>query len=110
MQAELGRHGLGRDRVPHIALWCVDTAIPGGANQQLHACRTWRRQDVIDIGFPIADADQAGCGTAVARRLDGVKTVEPFLAFLLADREPLAPGPVPDVVRVPRPDLLGQEP
>ena len=50
-----------------------------------------------------------GRGTAVARGVDGVKTVEPLLTFLLADGELLAPSPFPDVVRVPRPDLLGQE-
>ena len=110
VQEELGRHGLGRDRVPHIPLRRVDTAIPRGANQQIDARRAGSRQDVIHIGFPIADADHVGRGTAVARGVDGVETVEPLLTFLLADGELLAPGPFPHVVRVPGPDLLGQEP
>jgi hypothetical protein len=107
VEEELGRDGLGRDRSPHIPLWRVDTTIPRGPQQEIHACRAWRGQDIIDIGFPIADADQVGGGTAVARRVDGVKTVEPLLTFLLADGELLTPHPFPDVVRVPRPDLLG---
>ena len=109
MQDELGRHGLGRDRVPHIPLRRVDAAIPRGAYQQIDAGGAGSRQDVIHISFPITDADQVGRGTAVARSIDGVKTVEPLLTFLLADGELLAPGPFPDVVRVPRPDLLGQQ-
>jgi len=107
VQEELGRHGLGHDRVPHIALRRVDTAIPRGTNQQIDALRAGSREDVIDIGFPIADADQVGRGTAVTRGVDGVETVEPLLTFLLADGELLAPGTFSDVVRVPRPDLLG---
>jgi hypothetical protein len=106
---EGGRHGLGHHRVPHIALRRVDTAIPRGANQQIDAQRAGSRKDVIDIGFPIADADQVGRGTAVTRGEDGVEAVEPLLTFLLADRELLAPGAFADVVWVPRPDLLGSE-
>jgi hypothetical protein len=85
----------------------VDTAIPRGANQQLDAPRAGSREDVIDIGFPIANADQVGRGTAVTRGGDGVEAVEPLLTFLLADRELLAPGAFADVVWIPRPDLLG---
>jgi len=107
VQEEVGRDGLSRDRGPHIPLWRVDTAIPGGAQQEIHAGRAWRGQDIIDIGFPIADADQVGRGTAVACGVDGVKTVEPLLTFLLANGELLAPCPFPEVIRVPRPDLLG---
>jgi hypothetical protein len=110
VQEDLGRVGLGCDRGPHIPLWRVDTAVPRGAYQEINACRAWRCQDVIDIGFPIADADQASGGTTVAGGVDGVETVEPLLTFLLADRELRAPGSFPHVVRVPRPDLLGQEP
>jgi hypothetical protein len=106
-QEELGRHGLGHNRVPHIALRRINTAIPRGANQQIDAHRAGSRQDVIDIGFPIADADQVGRGTVVTRGVDGVETGEPLLTFLLADGELLAPGTFADVVRVPRPDLLG---
>jgi len=109
VQEELGRHRLGRDRRPHIPLWRVDTAIPGGAHEQINACRAGRCQDVRDIGFPVADAEHMGRGTAVARGGDGVKTVEPRLTFLLAEGALLAPSPFPDVVRVPRPDLWGQE-
>jgi hypothetical protein len=109
VQEELGRNRLGRDRRPPIPLWRLDTALPGGANEQINACRAGRCQDVIDSGFPVADADQVGRGTAVARSGDGVKTVEPRLTFLLAEGELRAPRPFPNVVRVPRPDLLGQE-
>jgi hypothetical protein len=109
VQEELGRNGLRRDRVPHLPLRRVDTAIPGGANQQIDARGAGSRQDVIDIGFPIADADQVGRGTSVARRVDGVKTVEPLLTLFLADGQLLASGAFANIVRVPGPDLLGQE-
>jgi hypothetical protein len=102
-----GDDGLGLDGGPHRALWRADTAVPRGAHQQIDAFRAPRRQHVVDIGFPIANAHQAGVGTAVPSGADGVETVEPLLTFLLADGELLAPGPFADVVRVPRPDLLG---
>ncbi len=109
MQDELGRHGLGRDRVPHLPLRRVDAAIPRGAYQQIDAYGTGSRQDVIHISFPITDADHVGRGTAVARGVNSIETVEPLLTFLLADGELFAPGPFPDVVRVPGPDLLCQK-
>src|SRR6266852_9846431 len=110
MQAELGCHGLGLDRVPYLPLWRLDTAIPRGANQQTHACRAWCRQDVVDIGFPITNADQAGRRTAVVRRADRIETVEPLLTLLLTDRQLLASCAFANIVRVPGPHLLRQEP
>ena len=62
LQAELLHHGLGLHGGPHIALG-RDTAVPRGPNQQLDALRTRGRQQVIDIGFPVAHADKAGLGT-----------------------------------------------
>src|SRR5437899_13046437 len=107
VQEELGRHGLSHDRVPYVALRRVDTAIPRGANQQIDAHRAGSREDVIDIGFPIADADQVRRGTAVTRGVDGVETGEPPLTLLLADGELLAPGAFSDAHGIPRPALWG---
>src|SRR4249920_1962879 len=105
----MGHNGLGRDRGPPLPLRRVDTAIPGGAQQQLHACRAWCRQDVIDLSFSIANADQSGRRTTVVCGVDGVETVEPLLTFLLTDGKLLAPGAFPNIVRVSGPDLLRQE-
>src|SRR5262249_57033743 len=82
VQEDLGRHDLGRDRVPHIPLRRVDAAIPRGAYQQIDARRAGSHKDVIHIGFPTACAYHVGRGTAVARRVDGVETVEPLVTFL----------------------------
>src|SRR5207249_4827091 len=86
----------------------MGSASAGGATSE--TCPARRHQDVIDIGFPIAHADHAGRGTAVACREDGVETVEPLLALLLADGQLLASGAFANIVRVPGPDLLCQEP
>jgi hypothetical protein len=106
MQEELGRHSLGCDRVPPIPLRRVDAAIPRGAYPQIDACRAGSHKDVIHIGFPIADADHVGRGTAVARRVDGVETVEPLVTVLLADGPLLASGSFANIVRVSGPPLL----
>src|SRR5260370_1919507 len=95
MQAELGCHGLGLDRVAYIPLWRLDTAIPRGANQQIHACRAWCRQSVVDIGFPINNPDQARRRTAVARSEDRIPTTEPLLTPLPAIRQFLPPSTPP---------------
>ena len=51
-----------------------------------------------------------GRGTAVARRVDGVETVEPLVTFLLADGHLLASGAFANIVRVSGPHLLRSEP
>jgi hypothetical protein len=109
VQEALDRHGLGHARVPPRALRRVDPAMPGGAHQAIHPWRAWRGQDVRDLGFPIADADQARRRTPVPRGVDGVETVEPRLTCLLAAGERLAPGALPHGVWVPRPALLCQQ-
>src|SRR6516164_637090 len=110
LQAELLHHGLRFHGGPYIALWRAHTAVPRRPNQQLDACRPRGHQQVIDIGFPVANAHKAGLRTRLASAAHGVKTREPFLAFLLADGQPLAPGPLANVVRITRPDLLGHQP
>ena len=95
---------------PHMALGGLHTPVPRCPDQQLDARWTRGRQQVVDISFPVPNADKAGLGTPVPGTTPRRQTAEPFLAFLLADGQLLAPGPLARVGRVTGPDLLGQQP
>jgi len=80
-----GRAGLpraGLEPCPIHTLWRLDTAIPRGANQQIHAAGRCASQDVRRHRLPITNADQAGRRTAVVRSEDRIETVEPLLTLL----------------------------
>src|SRR5262249_28463532 len=85
---------------PHMALGCLHTPVPRRPDQQLDALWTRGRQQIVDIGFPITDADKAGLGTPVLSFTHRRQTGEPFLTFLLADGKWLAPGALAHVGRV----------
>ena len=74
LQEEVLHHRLRLNRGPHIALGRTHTAVPRGPHQQLDARRTLGRQQVVDIGFTVANADKAGLGTPLVRAAHRLKT------------------------------------
>ena len=98
----------GDEQQPDIVLRRTDTPSPRGANQQLNARRALGGQHVIDVGFPVSDADKARLRTTIVGIADRLQAPEPFLTFFLGDGQLLAPGAFADIVGVPCPDLLRQ--
>jgi hypothetical protein len=87
-----------------------NTLLPRRPNQPLDTRWTRGRQQIIDLGFPLADADKAGLGTPVLGSTHRRQTGEPLLTFLLADGQLRAPSALAPVGRVTGPALLGQQP
>ena len=85
---------------PHIALGCLHTNGP----------TTPGRPPVVNIGFPVTKAAKAALGTPVLGTTHRRQTGAPFLAFLLADGQLLAPDALAHVGGVTGPHLLGQQP
>ena len=110
LHAEVLHHRVRFHGGPHIALGRLHTPVPRRPDHQLDALRTRGRQQVVDISFPVTNADKARLGTPVLRLAHRRQTGEPFLAFFLADRQLLAPGALAHVGGVTGPHLLGQQP
>ena len=100
---------LGRNGGPDVVLWLGDTALPGGPHPQVHPGRPRQRQQVVDIGLPIAHADHPGLRTLDPRRQDRRNARQPLLTVLPGHRALRAGGTLPPVVGGARPHLLGQQ-
>jgi hypothetical protein len=93
-----------------MALGGLHTPVPRRPDQQLDARWPRGRQQGVDVSFPVTNADKVALGTPVLGTTHGRKTEEPFLAFLLADGQRLAPRTLAPGGRVTGPALLGQQP
>src|SRR5206468_10028711 len=83
---ERGGDGRTRHRCPQVLFLMLGFAILRSANEQVNPARAFEQEQIIDIGFAVAHADEVGSRTVRARRTDCLQTAQPFLALLLVNR------------------------